>query len=295
MIEAPRLRALLRQAERIAESGKLSAAETLYRQILDEAPDAVEAWLGLARVSGDTAVQQEAYERVLTLDPANEDANLGLARLRGELPEVEEVAEAEPEEVIVAEAKTDLVFAGESEPLGGETAVTDTYEFACYRHPNRQTALRCYTCGKPICSRCAVKTPVGYRCPDCIREAEEVFYSATILDYILVALVTLPLSVLAGYLMLQFSGGFFFFLLVFFVGGIIGGAIGRIAFRVARRRRGRYLPHMVAGIVALGGVLPTLPLLLVGFLTGDGGFLFVALLPGIYAVIAASAAFYQVK
>ncbi|MBA2247993.1 MAG: hypothetical protein H0W23_07685 [Chloroflexia bacterium] len=29
------------------------------------------------------------------------------------------------------------------------------------------TGLRCNRCGKPICPRCAVRTPVGMRCPDC--------------------------------------------------------------------------------------------------------------------------------
>jgi hypothetical protein len=29
------------------------------------------------------------------------------------------------------------------------------------------TRLRCSRCGKPICPRCGVRTPVGLRCPDC--------------------------------------------------------------------------------------------------------------------------------
>jgi hypothetical protein len=29
------------------------------------------------------------------------------------------------------------------------------------------TGLRCSRCGKPICPRCGVRTPVGLRCPDC--------------------------------------------------------------------------------------------------------------------------------
>jgi hypothetical protein len=37
----------------------------------------------------------------------------------------------------------------------------------CAEHPNTETRLRCSRCGKPICPRCAVRTPVGMRCPDC--------------------------------------------------------------------------------------------------------------------------------
>src|SRR5687768_1998682 len=37
----------------------------------------------------------------------------------------------------------------------------------CSYHPNTMTGLRCSRCGKPICPQCAVRTPVGLRCPDC--------------------------------------------------------------------------------------------------------------------------------
>ena len=37
----------------------------------------------------------------------------------------------------------------------------------CANHPNVQTNLRCSRCGKPICARCRVATPVGYRCYEC--------------------------------------------------------------------------------------------------------------------------------
>jgi hypothetical protein len=37
----------------------------------------------------------------------------------------------------------------------------------CADHPDVETRLRCSRCGKPICPRCAVRAPVGMRCPDC--------------------------------------------------------------------------------------------------------------------------------
>jgi hypothetical protein len=37
----------------------------------------------------------------------------------------------------------------------------------CSYHPDVMTGLRCSRCGKPICPRCGVRTPVGLRCPDC--------------------------------------------------------------------------------------------------------------------------------
>ena len=62
MITDPRLRTLLTQAERNASYGKNAAAESMYRQILSDAPDVAEAWAGLAAVVGDPAEKRAAYE-----------------------------------------------------------------------------------------------------------------------------------------------------------------------------------------------------------------------------------------
>jgi hypothetical protein len=46
--------------------------------------------------------------------------------------------------------------------------VTDGPEpVSCAAHPNVLTTLRCGKCGKPICPKCMVHTPVGARCPQC--------------------------------------------------------------------------------------------------------------------------------
>ncbi len=42
-------------------------------------------------------------------------------------------------------------------------------ENACYRHPNRLTAVSCGKCGKPLCADCINHGPVGIRCIDCLR------------------------------------------------------------------------------------------------------------------------------
>ncbi len=40
----------------------------------------------------------------------------------------------------------------------------------CYRHPNRETGVRCSNCERPICPDCMTSTPVGMRCPECARQ-----------------------------------------------------------------------------------------------------------------------------
>jgi membrane associated rhomboid family serine protease len=44
----------------------------------------------------------------------------------------------------------------------------------CYRHPNRETNVRCSNCERPICPDCMTVTPVGMRCPECARQRTRV-------------------------------------------------------------------------------------------------------------------------
>jgi membrane associated rhomboid family serine protease len=37
----------------------------------------------------------------------------------------------------------------------------------CYRHPDRETNVKCSRCGRPICPDCMYDSPVGMRCPEC--------------------------------------------------------------------------------------------------------------------------------
>lgn len=312
----PRIRSLLRQAKRTASVGKRAAARQLYREIVEEAPASVEGWLGLAQVAADAEEEEAAYRRVLELEPENETALEALAdstdapdapggegaaqeavdpfeQTRAWLEEATS-REPAPEDGRPAEA---VVIEEEPAPSPVETPVTTPAEMVepaavdgvlfCYRHPSRETGLRCAQCDRPICSKCAVHTPVGYRCPQCIREREDVFFTANALDYLLAGVVALILGLLGGFLVPRL--GFF----VIFVGPFAGTIIGRVAFRAARRHHGRWLPQLVAAMVVIGALLPILPAL-IGLVLGQVN-LFRLLWPAIYIFMATGAAYYQVK
>ena len=43
----------------------------------------------------------------------------------------------------------------------------------CYRHPDRETWIRCQRCGRPICTQCQTQAAVGVQCPECVKEGRE--------------------------------------------------------------------------------------------------------------------------
>ncbi len=40
----------------------------------------------------------------------------------------------------------------------------------CYRHPDRETYIRCQRCDRPICPDCMREAAVGFQCPSCVSQ-----------------------------------------------------------------------------------------------------------------------------
>ncbi len=135
----------------------------------------------------------------------------------------------------------------------------------CVNHPTVETSLHCNKCGRPICAKCAVRTPTGYRCKDCVRGQQKVFVTAEWPDYLLGFIAAGILSLLASLLASLVSGIPLYGWLLIIVGAPSAGAIIAEGVRFAtRRHRSRPLFLMVAAGVVLGA-LPAILFNLVSF------------------------------
>jgi hypothetical protein len=171
--------------------------------------------------------------------------------------------------------------------------MTDTVEtLTCANHPNIETGLRCRICEKPICAKCAVLTPTGYKCRECVRGQQKVFETTHWYDYPLTLLISGGLSffgsVIASYL------GFF----TIFIAPIAGTIIAEVVRKVTNRRRSKRL-FQIAAIATAAGALPMVLAALFPVLAmlSRGGIGFWGILPLLwqilYAFIATSTMYYR--
>ncbi|MEO8393579.1 MAG: B-box zinc finger protein [Chloroflexota bacterium] len=121
----------------------------------------------------------------------------------------------------------------------------------CTVHPDRETTLRCNKCGRPMCTKCAVSTPVGYRCRECVRGIQAGYYKATNNDYIIIAVACAGLTLVAAAIASAINLGILFTLILAIP---IGGGIGELALRITSRRRGRQSANIAAAGAVIGGL-----------------------------------------
>ncbi|MBI5567282.1 MAG: hypothetical protein HY870_20455 [Chloroflexi bacterium] len=154
----------------------------------------------------------------------------------------------------------------------------------CHYHPNIPTSLRCNKCGKYICIKDARRTPVGYRCKECVRGQQDVFFTATPLDYVITAVIALPMAFIAAQIVPRL--GF----ITIFAGPIVGIVIAEVVRLATRKRRGRYTWLVALACLVAATLLPLLPLvqliLLGGALELGGGSLLSLGFIVIYLVLA---------
>jgi len=159
--------------------------------------------------------------------------------------------------------------------------MTESTTLYCYVHPNRETSLRCNNCERPICVSCAVRTPTGYRCRECVRGQQRTFETSEWYDYVSGFIVAALLSTVAAFLVTLIGRFSFFGFIIIFAGApTVAVMIAEGVRTVTRRRRSRALFITVA----VGVVLGALPIML--FQLVFAGNLFAVLFQVIYLVIA---------
>lgn len=157
----------------------------------------------------------------------------------------------------------------------------------CYRHPERETFLRCNRCERLICSECAVLTPTGYRCKECVRGQQKVFNTAKAQDYIFGVLVALILGYIGG-LVSRYIGFF-----IIFVAPLIGVVIAEAVRKLINKRRAMGLFRAVTGAAVAGAILSALPII-IGLLFGNFN-LFGVIWTAVYIVMMASSLYYRLS
>jgi hypothetical protein len=172
--------------------------------------------------------------------------------------------------------------------------MTEPETLYCYRHPSRETMLRCNNCGQPICAQCAILTPTGYRCPECVRGQQKKFNTAGVLDYVFAPVMAVVLSFIGSYIV-QFLGFF-----TIFLAPIAGGIIAEGVKLVIRNRRSKTLFYIIAGAVVLGALpmllSPVLSLLFgMQFGTGSVFGLLRLVYQVVYVVLCTGTVFYRLS
>lgn len=267
MTDVPNPTELVQRGQAAARVGRHDEARDYLRRAVELAPDNADAWLALAGVESDAEAKVACFERVLTLDPENVDARLGLEMLSPEPPEPEDYSQTDDElEAVIAEASRRLDESVGPPPVGevppddaplSKGVPLDEEVLHCANHPHVETMLRCNRCNKPICTRCAVQTPVGYRCKQCVGQQQAVFFTGGPVDYIIAGAISLVLGAISAYIM-TLLGAWFFALIL---GPTIGIGIAEAVRFAVRRRRSRYLWAVAAGGIIVGAV----PSLLLAF------------------------------
>jgi hypothetical protein len=128
----------------------------------------------------------------------------------------------------------------------------------CYVHPTRETALRCNNCERPICASCAVRTPTGYRCKECVRDRQRSFDTSEWYDFLVGGAIAAFLSGFASALVSAVGNIGFFGWFLIAAGAPTAGMIIAEAVRAATKKRRSRSLFITVSVGVVVGALPIL-------------------------------------
>jgi tetratricopeptide (TPR) repeat protein len=240
-------------------AGDTYAARQYFRQAIDADPALVDAWVGLAGAVRPYREKREHLQRALSLAPNHPEARAILAQVEARMAAGEVLA---PNGARVSDredaAPADQIAA--AAPAQG--AATTLY---CYRHPTRETGLRCTSCDRPICADCVRPAAVGQLCPECARARRPVNYQVSVGSLAISSAIAffygLVVSIVAGLAL----GSFGFWFIALLIGPPAGELLVRILERV-NRKRGRAVQIAVGICYGLAAAPVLLLFFSIGFL-----------------------------
>jgi len=156
----------------------------------------------------------------------------------------------------------------------------------CANHAGTPTSLRCNRCEKPICTKCAISTPTGYRCRECVRSQQKLFDTTVWYDYPLAFLISLILAGIGSFL-LRLVGGFWLIFIIF-LAPAAGVVVAEAVRRAVHRRRSLHLWKVMAAGIIIG----CLPMLLVSLFSLN---IWAILLQGYFVISATTSAIARLR
>ena len=131
----------------------------------------------------------------------------------------------------------------------------------CSFHPDVETEMSCAECGRAICPKEMVLTPVGYKCPVCAKPKKSQYTYIKPKQLLTASLISGAVGIGGAFVLATFAGRGFF---GFFIAYLWGMATAEAARRGSGGHRGRELTIVAGAALVLGGLLAGMNLLLVG-------------------------------
>jgi len=168
-----------------------------------------------------------------------------------------------------------------------ETTLTCTF------HPKVETQLRCNRCERPICIKCATRTPTGYRCPECIRSQQKIFITTKWYDQVIAVAIAGVISFLGSLLAVNL-GIYLMILIAIGAGYLVVWAVKK----AIKNRRSPLLKYVMTVSAFLGSIIPVIGILIrdfryYGTIFGGGIYSMVWYLA--YSVILSAYVYYQIR
>lgn len=267
---------LIQEGRAAALAGDTMVARDRFRRATDIDNTNIDAWIGLSSAVPVLAEKRDYLERALQLDPQNGEAQASLAYVQKLQADGLQLAPSRRAEVRHASGDASSLLSAPEMPM---PAATET--LYCYRHPNRETGLRCTSCNRPVCGECAQTASVGQLCPECRRARRPPNYQTNTSHAMIGGLLAMVTGAVGSFIVPfvpQFVPFFGLFLAIL-AGPFVGELTVRLIERVVRKR-GRPM-QIGAGV---GFALGALPMLFLSILSPS----LLTLLLGAFVVLAIS-------